>query len=182
MVMHMNTQKNKTIVLVGMMGAGKTHIGKALAAELNLQCIDSDRVIEDKAGMTIPEIFESYGETKFRDSEHRTIIETLDAPPCVLSTGGGALMDARTLAVLKDRAIMVWIDAPIDIIWNRVKDSDRPLLQKPDARTVLENLIEQRTPLYAQAHIRAYNDSDNARRAVQHIIDALEALPACPET
>ena len=165
---------NKPIVLVGMMGAGKTHIGGTLADALALEFNDTDHLIEEKAGMSVPEIFEHFGEAKFRESEHKTIIEALDNPPCVLATGGGALMNAKTLEELKQRAVMVWIDVESDVLWSRVKDcKNRPLLQAPDARQRLEDLLEERKALYEQAHIHVQNNKGQASDVVAKIIELL---------
>ena len=165
---------SKPIALVGMMGAGKSHIGYMLAEALGLEFYDSDKIIEEKAGMTIPEIFQEFGEPKFRNSEHNTILELVNDGSCVISTGGGALTSPETLKVLLDQSLMVWLNASIGTLWERVKDTDRPLLQTPNARETLENLLNERKPLYEQAHIQVKSDQDS-KHTVQSILKALES-------
>ena len=170
----MRNEKQKPIVLVGMMGAGKTHIGRILAENLGLNFYDSDQLIEERAGLSIPEIFERYGEEKFRMSEHKTISETLERGPMVLSTGGGALLNPETVTLLQDRTHIVWINAPIELMWSRVKDGGhRPLLQTENPRQTLEELLEARKPLYEQAHIKVINDDRPTKQIVLDIINLL---------
>jgi shikimate kinase len=143
---------NRTVALVGLMGAGKTSVGRRLAKELRLPFVDADTEIEQAAGQTIEEIFEHHGEAFFRDGERRVIARLLDGPPHVLATGGGAFMDATTRGLLKERAIAIWIKADIDVLLARVaRRNHRPLLKHGDKREILEKLMTERHPLYAEA-------------------------------
>src|SRR5947207_5965211 len=145
---------NRTIVLVGLMGAGKTNIGRRLATRLNLPFFDSDTEIEAAADETIEEIFRNRGEAVFRDGERRVIARLLAQPTHVLATGGGAFMDPSTRAVIARRGVSVWLRADLDILVARVaRRANRPLLQAQDPRAVLADLIERRHPIYAEADI-----------------------------
>ena len=173
-LIHMKKAIEKTIVLTGMMGVGKTHIGRLLAKKMGVSFVDSDEMVVQKAGMGIQEIFEKFGEGKFREVEHKTIMELLERPPCVLSIGGGALGNPQTLNALKTRTTLVWIDVPLDVIWERVKDcKHRPLLQTDNPCEKLKSLISERTPFYEQAHLRVKNDTHDVRKAIDDIIKAL---------
>ena len=142
----------RTIVLVGLMGAGKTNIGRRLAARLNLPFFDSDNEIEAAAGETIEEIFRNRGESVFRDGERRVIARLLGQPIHVLATGGGAFIDPATRALVARRAVSVWLRADLDVLVARVaRRSNRPLLLQSDPRAVLAELIERRHPIYAEA-------------------------------
>jgi shikimate kinase len=144
----------RAIVLVGLMGAGKTKIGRRLAARLNLPFFDSDTEIETAAGETIEEIFRNRGEAVFRDGERRVIARLLAQPVHVLATGGGAFMDPATRALIVRRGVSVWLRADLDVLFARVaRRTNRPLLQQPDPRAVLAALIERRHPVYAEADI-----------------------------
>src|SRR3954465_11670758 len=140
----------RSIVLVGMMGAGKSTIGRRLSARLRLPFLDADAEIElAHAGMTIPEIFASHGEPYFRDGEARVIARLLGAGSCVLATGGGAFMREETRNRIADKAVSVWLKADADIIMKRVKRrADRPLLQTADPAATIGRLIEERHPVY----------------------------------
>jgi shikimate kinase len=145
---------SRTIVLVGLMGAGKTKIGRRLATRLDLPFFDSDCEIERVAGETIAEIFENRGEAVFRNGERRVIARLLDQPTHVLATGGGAFMDTATRAVIARRGVSVWLRADLDVLLARVaRRSNRPLLRAPDPRAVLAELIERRHPIYAEADV-----------------------------
>jgi shikimate kinase len=147
-------QVPKTLVLVGLMGAGKSCIGRRLAQRLGLPFVDADREIEEAAGCSIPEIFSRHGEAAFRDGERRVIARLLDGPVQVLATGGGAFMDPRTRALIRERAISIWLRASLDLLVKRVaRRNDRPLLQVADPRARLAELLEQRSPVYAQADL-----------------------------
>jgi shikimate kinase len=142
----------RTIVLVGLMGAGKTKIGRRLAARLNLAFFDSDMEIEAVAGETIAEIFQNRGEAVFRNGERRVIARLLAQPVHVLATGGGAFMDAQTRALIARCGVSVWLRADLDVLHARVaRRNNRQLLQARDARAVLAELIERRYPIYAEA-------------------------------
>jgi shikimate kinase len=144
----------RTIVLVGLMGAGKTNIGRRLAARLHLPFIDADIEIEAAAGETIEEIFRRHGEAVFRDGERRVIARLLEGPVHVLATGGGAFMDERTRDVVRRHGVSVWLRAELDVLLARVaRRSNRPLLKQGDPRAVLQGLIERRHPIYAEADI-----------------------------
>jgi shikimate kinase len=139
---------NRSIVLVGMMGAGKSSIGRRLAARLGIPFIDADAEIESAAGMTIPEIFDKHGEPYFRAGEARVIARLLDGGPQVLATGGGSLMDAQTRALIGAKGVSIWLKADIDVLLKRTKRrNDRPLAEK------IKDLLPIREPLYAQADI-----------------------------
>jgi len=139
---------NRSIVLVGMMGAGKSSIGRRLAARLGIPFIDADAEIESAAGMTIPEIFDKHGEPYFRAGEARVIARLLDNGPQVLATGGGSLMDAQTRALIGEKGVSIWLRADIDVLLKRTKRrNDRPLAEK------IKDLLPMREPLYAQADI-----------------------------
>ncbi len=138
----------RSIVLVGMMGAGKSSIGRRLASRLGIPFIDADTEIESAAGMTIPEIFEKHGEPYFRAGEARVIARLLDNGPQVLATGGGAVMDPQTRALIGQKGISIWLKADIEVLLKRTKRrNDRPLVEK------IKDLLPVREPLYAQANI-----------------------------
>jgi shikimate kinase len=147
-------QIEKPIVLVGLMGAGKSCIGKRLSGHLGLPFVDADREIEAAAGCSIPDIFASHGEQAFRDGERRVIQRLLGNPVHILATGGGAFVDPSTRALVKERGLSIWIRADLDLLLKRVsRRNDRPLLQNVDPRAKLAELIELRHPFYAQADI-----------------------------
>ncbi len=166
---------SKTIVLVGLMGAGKTCIGTRLAAKLGLPFVDADTEIEQAAGCSVPDIFELYGESEFREGERRVIARLLKGPVQVLATGGGAFMDTATRQDVRDRAISVWLRADLNLLVNRTgRRANRPLLRNVNRREMLERLIKERHPIYAEADLVI----DSAREApditVDRLIGALE--------
>lgn len=146
---------NRSIVLVGLMGAGKSSVGRRLATTLGVPFLDSDTEIERAAGMEIREIFARYGEPEFRSAERRVIGRLLDSGPAVIATGGGAFMNADTRAAVASRATSVWLDASLDVLWDRVRDKPtRPLLQQENPKAVLAALLAARRPVYALADAR----------------------------
>src|SRR5260370_29280180 len=142
----------RSIVLVGMMGAGKSAIGRRLSARLRLPFIDADMEIEAAAGMSIPDIFETHGEPHFRDGEARVIARLLDSGPVVLATGGGAFMREETRSRIGSKAVSIWLKADADLIMNRANHpADRPLLHTADPAATVGRLIEEREPVYQPA-------------------------------
>ncbi|WP_295895910.1 shikimate kinase [uncultured Bartonella sp.] len=155
----------RSLVLVGLMGAGKSTIGKRVAAMLDLPFYDADYEIEQAARMTIADLFEAYGEPAFRDLERRVILRLLKDGPMVLATGGGAYMNEETRKAIADKGISVWLHAELDILMERVSHrQNRPLLKRPDPRAFMEALMAERYPIYALADIRV--NSRKARRDV----------------
>lgn len=177
---------NRTIVLVGLMGAGKTNIGRRLAARLNLPFFDSDGEIEAAAGETIEEIFRNRGEAVFRDGERRVIARLLGQPTHVLATGGGAFMDPETRTVIARCGVSVWLRADIETLLTRVsRRTNRPLLKQGNPRAVLEELIARRYPVYAEADITIDSGDSPADATASRTIEALAACPRAsvlPET
>jgi len=166
---------NRIVTLVGMMGAGKSSVGRRLAARLEVPFRDADTEIETAAGCTISEIFERYGEAAFRDGERRVIARLLTEAPHVLATGGGAFADPQTRADIKASTVSVWIKAPIDILLQRVKRRDtRPLLRTGDPRETLERLLKEREPQYAEADLTVESEDGPHSLAVDRIVAALE--------
>lgn len=144
----------RTLALVGLMGAGKTTVGRRVASALQLPFVDADVAIVEAAGQSISEIFAQHGECEFRRGERQVIARLLDGPPHVLATGGGAFVDPRTRQLMKEKAISVWLKAPLDVLMKRVgKRDDRPLLKEDDPRAVMQKLMDERYPLYAEADI-----------------------------
>ncbi|HXJ00903.1 MAG TPA: shikimate kinase [Micropepsaceae bacterium] len=167
---------DKTLVLVGMMGAGKTSVGRRLANVLGVAFRDADAEIELAAGCTINEIFERFGEPAFRAGERKVIARLLGEPPHILATGGGAFMDPETRARIKANAISVWLKAPVELLLERVIRKDtRPLLRNTDRRAALERLLKEREPIYAEADITIESDDGPHDTAVKGIIAALDA-------
>ena len=164
----------RPVVLVGMMGSGKSHLGYELAKTLDMDFYDSDSLIEEKAGCTITEIFEQFGEQKFREFEHKTILELLGNGPCVVATGGGAVMNADTLSAIKEKSFSVWLNTHPDEILKRLEgDTTRPLLKNDDPAQVLNDLLKKRTPLYEQADIIINIGHKNVQETVAELIKAL---------
>lgn len=150
----MGYQLSKTIVLVGLMGAGKTAVGRLLAQELGSAFIDSDDEIVEAANMSITEIFERDGEDFFRQKETQILDRLLDGPPCVLSTGGGAYMSSLNRRLITQKGVALWLRADLDILWERVKHKDtRPLLRVADPKAKLAELLAARAPHYAKAEL-----------------------------
>lgn len=144
----------KTVALVGMMGAGKTAVGRALACRLGVPFLDSDAEIETAAAMSIPEIFDRDGEAFFRKRETEVIDRLLRGNCCILSTGGGAFLSPRNRAMISTHGISVWLNADLKLLWNRVKHKEtRPLLRTPDPYNTLRELYEARAPIYAKADL-----------------------------
>lgn len=164
----------RPIVLVGLMGVGKTTVGRRLAHRLRLPFVDADHEIELAAGMTVAEIFERFGEPYFRDGERRVIQRLVDGSPKVIATGGGAFIDESTRTMILAEAIAVWLDANTDVLAERVRRRDtRPLLRGRDAREVLAELAARRNPFYSLAHIRVGSQKAPHEATVSAILRAL---------
>jgi len=164
----------RAIVLVGMMGAGKSSVGRRLAGRLGIPFVDADSQIEEAAQMTIPEIFEKYGEADFRSVEARVIARLLDGGPQVLATGGGAFMNPSTRAAVRARGVSFWLKAEVDVLLRRVKRrSDRPLLQAGDPAETLKRLMAERYPVYAEADVTILSREVPHEKIVDEILAAL---------
>jgi shikimate kinase len=165
----------RSVVLVGLMGAGKSTLGRRLAARLGFPFRDADQEIEAAAGMTISDIFAVHGEPYFRDGERRVIGRLLQDGPMVLATGGGAFMNAETRSRVAQHAISVWLRADLDVLMRRVrKRATRPLLQDPDPETVMRNLMEARHPVYALADLTVESREVPQDRVVADVVEALD--------
>ena len=173
----------RSIVLVGLMGCGKSSIGRRLATALGLPFTDADDEIERAALKTIPEIFADHGEAYFRDGERKVIRRLLDNGPQVLATGGGAFMNPETRAAIKDAGISVWLRADLDVLLRRVaKRDNRPLLKAGDPATVMQALMDERYPVYAEADITVDSRDTAHEVIVGDIIAALIARAGTAET
>jgi shikimate kinase len=165
---------HRTVALVGMMGAGKTSVGRRLAARLEVPFRDADHEIEAAAGLTVAEIFARFGEPYFRDGERRVIARLLGEAPHVLATGGGAFMDETTRTAMKSNAFSIWLKAPVGLLMSRVKKREtRPLLKDGDLRQTMENLLQVREPVYAQADMIVESADEPHGLAVERIVEAL---------
>ena len=164
----------RPVVLVGMMGAGKTTVGRRLASRLGRQFIDSDEEIERAAQMSIPEIFEQRGESEFRAGEMRVIARLLKEKDIVLATGGGAFVNPDTRALVKAEAVSVWLKADLDVLFERVsRRSNRPLLKTADPRGTLEKLIADRYPIYEEADVKVFSRDVPQDNVAADVIGAL---------
>src|SRR5690606_30559179 len=144
----------KTVVLVGLMGCGKTAIGKRLAKQFGLPFFDLDHEIEAEFGCTVSEIFEKHGEPRFRQAEREAILRFMEGEPCILASGGGAFIQDEIRRLIKEKAISVWLKADLDVLLERVsRKNTRPLLAQGDKREIMQNLIEKRYPIYQEADI-----------------------------
>lgn len=165
---------DRSIALIGLMGAGKSSVGRRLAKRLRLPFVDSDTEIEQAAGLSVADIFERFGEPYFRDGERRVIARLASGPPRVIATGGGAFIDPATRALLLERCTVVWLDADVDTLAERVSRNDkRPLLRGKDPRALLASLAEVRNPVYAEAHLRVESGPAPAERVVDRLVAAL---------
>jgi shikimate kinase len=165
----------KPIVLVGLMGVGKSTVGRRLARRLDLPFVDSDSAIEDAAGYSAAEVYERYGEKDFRDGERRLVARLIEGHVGVIATGGGAFIDPRTRELLNARAITIWLDAEVDVLTERTGRRDtRPLLRNADPKGTLERLADERRPSYAEAHIHIRSGAGGHYEVVEAIIVALD--------
>lgn len=165
----------RSVVFVGLMGAGKTAIGRKVAGALGLPFTDSDQEIESVSRMSIPELFERYGEAEFRSLEQRVIFRVLESGPQILSTGGGAFMNEQTRAAIAGQGISVWLKAELDVLMERVsKKQNRPLLKNADPRAVLEKLMIERYPLYALADVTVPTRDERKEVIAAEVIEALD--------
>jgi shikimate kinase len=168
--------QGKSIVLVGLMGAGKTCIGRRLARRLEMTFTDADEEIAKAAGATVSDIFRRYGESAFREGERRLIARLLNAPAQVLATGGGAFVDATTRGLIQQRGISIWLRAELDVLENRTKGrAGRPLLDTDNPRTKLAALMAARYPIYAQADVIVDTRDDAPEVTTGRVLDALRA-------
>lgn len=164
----------RSIVLVGMMGAGKSSVGRRLAARLAIPFSDADAEIEAAAGMSIADIFEAHGESSFRSGEARVIARLLDNGPQVLATGGGAFINPQTRARIQDKGISVWLKAEIDVLSRRLRRrSDRPLLRTADPTSTLTSLLAARNPIYGEADLVVMSRDVPHEVIVEEIVTAL---------
>ena len=177
----------RSVVFVGLMGAGKTAIGRKVASMLGLPFTDSDYEIESVSRMTIPDLFERYGEAEFRSLEQRVIVRVLESGPQVLSTGGGAFMNVQTREAIEAYGLSVWLKADVDTLLDRVsKKQNRPLLKNADPRAVLERLMLERNPVYALADVTVATRDERKEVIAGEVIEAigrhLESLAPMPKT
>ena len=173
--MELGKRLDRPIVLVGLMGVGKSTVGRRLAKRLGLSFVDSDAEIEDAAGYSAAEVFERFGESDFRDGERRLVARLVEGDVRVIATGGGAFVDPRTRKLLNERAVTVWLDAPVDILAERTSRRDtRAQLRNGDPKATLERLSEERRPSYAEAHIHVKSGDGAHKDVVDAIIQALE--------
>ena len=169
---------SRSVVLVGMMGVGKSSIGRRLAARLGIGFVDADSEIEKAAGMSIPDIFARHGEANFRSGEARVIARLLDAGPQVLASGGGAVMHEGTRALIKSKGVSVWLSAEFDVLMRRIlkRKNDRPMLQTADPAQTLRQLLQERDPVYALADLAVQSREGPHDAIVNEIVTALAAF------
>jgi shikimate kinase len=174
--MELAKRLDRPIVLVGLMGAGKSTVGRRLARRLGVPFVDSDAAIEDAAGLSPAEVFERYGEKDFRDGERRLVARLVDeGKVSVIATGGGAYIDPRTRALLNERAITVWLDAPVDVLTERTSRRDtRAQLRNGNPKATLERLAEERRQAYEQAHLHIKSGTGAHKEVVDAIVRALD--------
>lgn len=166
---------DRPIALVGMMGVGKSSVGKRLAAALGMPFVDADEEIEQAAKLTIPEIFAQFGEAEFRDGERRVIARLIDGSPKVLATGGGAFVNPDTRSLMLAKAITVWLDSDVDTLLERVgRRGNRPLLREGDPRATLTRLKQEREPYYAEAPIHVISGAGTHMRAVAKVLRGID--------
>jgi shikimate kinase len=169
----------RSILLVGMMGSGKSTVGRRLAARLSLPFYDADEEIEKAAGLSISEIFQRYGEGHFRDGERRVITRLIDGPRCVIATGGGAFAQEATRSEILARGLAIWLDVPIPVLVERVsRRNHRPLLHGRNPTEVITDLMEKRGAAYAEAHLKVRCDASPHSRAVDAVLAAMKGLGA----
>jgi shikimate kinase len=174
-VTELGKRLDRPLVLVGLMGVGKSTVGRRLARRLGLSFVDSDAAIEDASGFPAAEIFERYGEREFRDGERRLVARLIEGDVRVIATGGGAYVDPNTRQLLNERAITVWLDAPVDILAERTSRRDtRAQLRNGNPKAVLERLAEERRPSYQEAHIHVRSGDGPHSDVVDAIVQALE--------
>ena len=166
---------DRTIALVGLMGAGKSTVGKRLADRLNRQFYDSDNEIEKAAGLSISDIFTLHGEAEFRRGERRVLERLLNEEPHVLATGGGAYLDPETRDLLREKAVTIWLNADLETLWRRVsRRGHRPLLKAENPKGVLSRLLTERTPIYEQADLVVRSEEGPHKATVGSILRALD--------
>jgi shikimate kinase len=169
---------DRSIVLIGMMGVGKSSIGRRLGSRLGVPFVDGDTEIEQAAGMSIADIFARHGEAAFRSGEARVIARLLNGGPQVLATGGGAVMNEATRALIKERGVSIWLSAELDLLLRRIskRKAERPMLQTDDPAATLRDLLTTRQPIYAQADITVQSRDVPHDAIVTEIIEALTAF------
>ena len=166
---------DRPVVLVGLMGVGKSTVGRRLARRLGLPFVDSDSEIEEAVGLPWGELFERYGEEDYRDGERRLVARLIDGRVRVIATGGGVFVDPRTRKLLKDQTITVWLDAPVDILHERTSRRDtRPLLKNGDPKGTLERIAKAERKAYAEAHIHLRSGKGAHKDVVEAIVQALD--------
>ena len=175
---------HRTVVLVGMMGSGKTAIGRALAARLRVDFVDSDSAIEEAATQSIAEIFERDGEAFFRQREAEVLRRLLSGPPSVVSTGGGAFLSEANRDAIAEMGIALWLDADLETLWSRVRHKDtRPLLRTPDPKATLSEIFDLRQPVYAKAGLRLkIRHEASIEDTTSSALDVLQSYPNILET
>ncbi|MES2120600.1 MAG: shikimate kinase [Pseudomonadota bacterium] len=174
--MELGKRLDRPVVLVGLMGVGKSTVGRRLASRLGLPFIDSDAAIEDTVGYPAGELFERFGEQDYRDGERRLVARLIEGPVRVIATGGGVFVEPSTRALLNEQGITVWLDAPVDVLAERTARRDtRPLLKNEDPKGTLERLAEIERKAYAEAHIHVKSGTGAHRDVVDTIIQKLEA-------
>ncbi len=166
---------DRPVVLVGLMGVGKSTVGRRLARRLGLPFVDSDSEIEEAVGLPWGELFERYGEADYRDGERRLVARLVDGEVKVIATGGGVFVDPRTRELLKEKTITVWLDAPVDVLAERTsRRNTRPLLKNGDPKGTLERLAEIERQAYAEAHLHVKSGDGAHKEVVDAIVDALD--------
>ncbi len=175
------TWANRTVALVGLMGAGKSTVGRRLAAKLGRPFTDSDDEIEKAAGLSVADIFALHGEEEFRRVEHKVLQRLLEGPPQVLATGGGAYLNPATRDLMRNHAVTIWLNADLETLWKRVsRRNHRPLLQRPDAKEVLSSLFDERRSIYELADLTVPSVDGPHSKTVVSIIKALETWTPTP--
>lgn len=168
--------KGRSLVIVGLMGAGKTCIGRQIAQRLDVPFIDADREIEEAAGCSIADIFELYGEKDFRDGERRVIKRLLEGEPCVLATGGGAFMNEETRKMIAKTGVSLWLKADVDVLIKRTTGrKHRPLLNQGNPVKTLKKLVDERYPIYAEADITVPTKDETLEATIERVLKYLKS-------
>ena len=172
---------DRTVALVGLMGAGKSTVGRRLAERLGRSFYDSDNEIEKAAGLSVADILSLHGEEEFRRGEHQVLKRLLDEKPHILATGGGAYLNPETRDLMREKAVTIWLNADLETLWKRVsRRNHRPLLRRPDAKEVLSNLFDERRPIYQLADLTVHSVDGPHSKTVSAIIKALESWTPQP--